>query len=148
MELWTRSFRCGVDFHAFTTFPLIHFTVRSKHNFRFYAIKVLSKEKIVRMKQIMHTRYEQAMLSSVQHPFIINLWGSFQDNTNLYMVMDFVSGGELFTLLRRSNVSFGSSFIRMICVAPRHILARLAYIPVYLRLRSVPAPCQTCLRGG
>ena len=57
------------------------------------------------MKQIMHTRYEQAMLSSVQHPFIINLWGSFQDNTNLYMVMDFVPGGELFTLLRRSNVS-------------------------------------------
>lgn len=57
------------------------------------------------MKQVMHTRYEQAMLSSVQHPFIINLWGSFQDSTNLYMVMDFVPGGELFTLLRRSNVS-------------------------------------------
>lgn len=93
---------------------------------------MLSKEKIVRMKQIMHTRYEQAMLSSVQHPFIINLWGSFQDNTNLYMVMDFVPGGELFTLLRRSNVSFGSFFIRMICVAPRHILARSAYIPAYL----------------
>lgn len=54
----------------------------------------------------MHTRYEQAMLSSVQHPFIINLWGSFQDSANLYMVMDFVPGGELFTLLRRSNVSF------------------------------------------
>ena len=44
------------------------------------------------------------MLLSVQHPFIINLWGSFQDATNLYMVMDFVPGGELFTLLRRSNV--------------------------------------------
>ena len=71
---------------------------------RFYAIKVLSKEKIVRMKQESHTRNEQMMLQAVQHPFIINLWGAFQDTSNLYMVMDFVAGGELFTLLRRSNV--------------------------------------------
>lgn len=57
------------------------------------------------MKQVSHTRNEQAMLQAVSHPFIINLWGTFQDYTNLYMVMDFVPGGELFTLLRRSNVS-------------------------------------------
>ena len=57
------------------------------------------------MKQVSHTRNEQQMLMAVQHPFIINLWGSFQDTANLYMVMDFVPGGELFTLLRRSNVS-------------------------------------------
>ena len=56
------------------------------------------------MKQIEHTNNEQRMLQSVQHPFIINLWGVFQDAGNLYMVMDFVPGGELFTLLRRSNV--------------------------------------------
>lgn len=80
------------------------YPVRSKHNLRFYAIKVLNKERIVRMKQIEHTNNEQQMLSSVQHPFIINLWGGFQDSGNLYMVMDFVPGGELFTLLRRSNV--------------------------------------------
>jgi protein kinase A len=57
------------------------------------------------MKQVEHTNNEQHMLEHVQHPFIINLWGSFQDAGNLYMVMDFVPGGELFTLLRRSNVS-------------------------------------------
>lgn len=80
------------------------FIARSKHNLRFYAIKVLNKERIVKMKQIEHTNNEMMMLESVQHPFIINLWGSFQDTGNLYMVMDFVPGGELFTLLRRSNV--------------------------------------------
>ena len=79
--------------------------VRSKHNLRFYAMKVLSKDKIVRTKQVEHTNNEKQMLESVQHPFIINLWGTFQDSSNLYMVMDFVPGGELFTLLRRSNVS-------------------------------------------
>lgn len=56
------------------------------------------------MKQVEHTNNEQHMLEAVQHPFIINLWGTFQDSANLYMVMDFVPGGELFTLLRRSNV--------------------------------------------
>jgi len=86
--------------------------VRSKHNLRFYAIKVLNKERIVKMKQVEHTNNEQQMLSSVQHPFIINLWGVFQDAGSLYMVMDFVPGGELFTLLRRSNV-------RPLCFLPR-----------------------------
>ena len=82
--------------------------MRSKHNLRFYAIKVLNKEKVLRMKQIEHTNNERNMLHRVNHNFIINLWGSFQDATNLYMVMDFVPGGELFTLLRRSNVSTSS----------------------------------------
>lgn len=60
------------------------------------------------MKQVEHTNNEMHMLELVQHPFIINLWGTFQDASNLYMVMDFVPGGELFTLLRRSNVSLPS----------------------------------------
>ena len=93
--------------------------MRSKHNLRFYAIKVLNKDKIVTMKQVSHTRNEQMMLQAVQHPFIINLWGSFQDATNLYMVMDFVPGGELFTLLRRSNVSTPLTSV-MRSVVPRH----------------------------
>ncbi|TFK26334.1 AGC/PKA protein kinase [Coprinopsis marcescibilis] len=84
------------------SFGRVHL-VQSLHNMRFYAIKVLNKERIVKMKQIEHTNNEMRMLESVQHPFIINLWGSFQDTSNLYMVMDFVPGGELFTLLRRSN---------------------------------------------
>jgi serine/threonine protein kinase len=88
------------------------YTVRSKHNLRFYAIKVLSKEKVVRTKQVQHTNNEREMLEAVQHPFIVNLWGTFQDSSNLYMVMDFVAGGELFTLLRRSNVRCPRSHFR------------------------------------
>jgi protein kinase A len=44
------------------------------------------------------------MLVRVRHPFLVNLWGTFQDVNNLYMVMDFVAGGELFSLLRKSQV--------------------------------------------
>ncbi|KAL5504660.1 TPK2 [Sanghuangporus vaninii] len=84
------------------SFGRVHL-VRSKHNLRFYAIKVLNKDKVVRTKQVQHTNNERALLEVTMHPFIVNLWGTFQDSRNLYMVMDFVPGGELFTLLRRSN---------------------------------------------
>lgn len=84
------------------SFGRVHL-VRSIYNHRFYAIKVLSKDKIVRTKQVEHTNNEKTLLEAVQHPFIVNLWGAFQDASNLYMVMDFVPGGELFTLLRKSG---------------------------------------------
>ncbi|PWN48200.1 kinase-like protein, partial [Violaceomyces palustris] len=84
------------------SFGRVHL-VRSKHNLRFYAIKVLKKEQVVRMKQVEHTNSERAVLSIVRHPFLVNLWGTFKDPTFLYMVMDYVPGGELFTLLRKSQ---------------------------------------------
>lgn len=56
------------------------------------------------MKQVEHTNDERRMLGEVKHPFLITLWGTFQDAKNLYMVMDFVEGGELFSLLRKSGV--------------------------------------------
>lgn len=87
------------------SFGRVHL-VRSCHNMRFYAVKVLNKERVVRMKQVEHTNSEREMLERVRHPFLVNLWGTFKDSQNLYMVMDFVSGGELFSLLRKSQVSF------------------------------------------
>ncbi|KAI9718178.1 MAG: camp-dependent protein kinase catalytic subunit [Chrysothrix sp. TS-e1954] len=77
--------------------------VQSKHNSRFYAIKVLKKAQVVKMKQVEHTNDERKMLARVKHPFLITLWGTFCDSRNLYMVMDFVEGGELFSLLRKSQ---------------------------------------------
>ncbi|KAM3515585.1 hypothetical protein MY11210_000763 [Beauveria gryllotalpidicola] len=84
------------------SFGRVHL-VQSKHNQRFYAIKVLKKAQVVKMKQVEHTNDERRMLSDVKHPFLITLWGTFQDWKSLYMVMDFVEGGELFSLLRKSG---------------------------------------------
>jgi protein kinase A len=84
------------------SFGRVHL-VQSKHNQRFYAVKVLKKAQVVKMKQVEHTNDERRMLSDVKHPFLITLWGTFQDWKNLYMVMDFVEGGELFSLLRKSG---------------------------------------------
>lgn len=89
------------------SFGRVHL-VQSKHNQRFYAVKVLKKAQVVKMKQVEHTNDERRMLQQVKHPFLITLWGTFQDSKNLYMVMDFVEGGELFSLLRKSQVGQGS----------------------------------------
>lgn len=85
------------------SFGRVHL-VQSKHNQRYYAVKVLKKQQVVKMKQVEHTNDERKMLQEVKHPFLITLWGTFQDSKNLYMVMDFVEGGELFSLLRKSQV--------------------------------------------
>ncbi|KAK8055463.1 hypothetical protein PG993_000690 [Apiospora rasikravindrae] len=84
------------------SFGRVHL-VQSKHNQRYYAIKVLKKAQVVKMKQVEHTNDERKMLSEVKHPFLITLWGTFHDCKNIYMVMDFVEGGELFSLLRKSG---------------------------------------------
>ncbi|KAJ5519422.1 AGC-kinase C-terminal [Penicillium expansum] len=84
------------------SFGRVHL-VQSNHNHRFYAMKVLKKAQVVKMKQIEHTNDERRMLNRVRHPFLVTLWGTWQDSRNLYMVMDFVEGGELFSLLRKSQ---------------------------------------------
>ncbi|KAI9253285.1 camp-dependent protein kinase 6 [Helicostylum pulchrum] len=84
------------------SFGRVHL-VQSKINNRFYALKVLKKAEIVQLKQVEHTNNERAILTRIQHPFVVNFWGSFQDSLNLYMVLDYVPGGELFSLLRKSK---------------------------------------------
>lgn len=92
------------------SFGRVHL-VKSNHNSRYYAVKVLKKQQVVKMKQVEHTNDERRMLQEVKHPFLITLWGTFQDSRNLYMVMDFVEGGELFSLLRKSQVRLGRQYL-------------------------------------
>jgi hypothetical protein len=68
-----------------------------------FAIKMLKKENIVKMKQIEHTLNEKKILHSINFPFIVYLAHSFKDNSNLYMVLEYVSGGEMFTHLRKTG---------------------------------------------
>ena len=44
-------------------------------------------------------------LSDKQHPYIVSLHHSFQDDSHLYLVMDFVNGGQIFFHLRQARPS-------------------------------------------
>ncbi|KAG0321353.1 camp-dependent protein kinase catalytic subunit [Linnemannia gamsii] len=75
--------------------------VQSIYNSRFYALKVLKKKQIVQSNQVEHVNEEKRILEQIRHPFLVKTWGTFQDHANLYIVMDYVVGGELFSVLRR-----------------------------------------------
>ena len=66
-------------------------------------MKVLRKEAIVARKQVDHTRAEKAILQKIRHPFIVSLHFAFQTEDKLYMVLDFVNGGELFFHLKKEG---------------------------------------------
>ena len=68
-----------------------------------YALKILKKGEIIRLKQVDHILSEVNLLSRIQHPFIVNLMAQFQDGARLYMVLEFVPGGELFSHLRKEG---------------------------------------------
>jgi len=63
-------------------------------------IKIMRKADIVKMRQVEHIKNEKNILSSISHPLLVNLRYSFQDRSNLYLVFDYVPGGELFRMLR------------------------------------------------
>ncbi|XP_075257520.1 cAMP-dependent protein kinase catalytic subunit beta-like isoform X2 [Convolutriloba macropyga] len=70
---------------------------------KYYAIKVLDKQKVVKLKQIDHTIMEKKILACIRFPFIVRQAFAFKDNSYLYIALEFVTGGEMFTHLRRSK---------------------------------------------
>ncbi|KAI8970161.1 kinase-like domain-containing protein [Mycotypha africana] len=82
------------------SFGRVHLA-QSKVNGKHYAIKVLDKYDVVRLKQVEHVNNEPTILREISHPFLITLWDAFQDDTHLFMVLDYIPGGELFRVLRK-----------------------------------------------
>ena len=69
-----------------------------------YALKILRKVDIIRLKQVEHVRNERSTLGAVAgHPFITKLIRTFADRDSLYMLLDYCPGGEVFTYLRRAR---------------------------------------------
>merc|ERR1712137_1220246 len=77
---------------------------------KYYALKMLQKSVIVRLKQVQHTINEkQVLLKSIECPFIVKLEYSAQDQKNVYFVMEYALGGELFTHLRSAGRFSGAT---------------------------------------
>lgn len=82
------------------------YQVKKKDNGRIYAMKILSKKLIVKKKEIAHTIGERNILvrtSAAASPFIVGLKFSFQTPMDLYLVTDYMSGGELFWHLQKEG---------------------------------------------
>lgn len=79
----------------------IVFLVKHNHSNKYYAMKILEKEKIVKLKQIEHSYYEKKILCGLNFPFVVYMKYFFKDNVYLYYVLPFIAGGEMFSHLRK-----------------------------------------------
>ena len=70
--------------------------VRLKANKKVYAMKILSKNMLKLKKQEIHTKTERDLMVKINCPFIVNIKSAFQDSTKLYMVSEFMQGGDMF----------------------------------------------------
>ncbi|MCJ1466860.1 serine/threonine protein kinase, AGC [Pseudocyphellaria aurata] len=76
---------------------------KSRDN-KVFALKILRKVDIIRLKQIEHIQNERNTLAAVNgHPFITTMITTFSDRDCLYMLLDYCPGGEVFTYLRRAK---------------------------------------------
>lgn len=64
-----------------------------------YALKMLSKREIIGHHQVEGVIREKNIMSSIDHPFVVNLVSTFQDDRHLYMLIELVQGGELFSVV-------------------------------------------------
>ena len=66
----------------------------------YVAMKIMKKAEIIKSKQADHISNEIKILSMIDHPFVITFGGFTQDDRNLYLALECINGGELFTYLR------------------------------------------------
>ena len=79
---------------------------KKKKSGKVYVMKILKKNDIIKQKQVDHVYSEYTILSMLKHPFIVQLIGvNFEDPKYIYFILEYIQGGELFTLLR-SKVTF------------------------------------------
>lgn len=68
-----------------------------------FAMKILRKADMVEKEQIAHVRAERDILVEADHQWVVKMHYSFQDPLNLYLVMEFLPGGDMMTLLMKKD---------------------------------------------
>jgi 3-phosphoinositide dependent protein kinase-1 len=75
-----------------------------RQTLREYAIKVLDKRHIIKEKKVKYVNIEKDTLNRLtEHPGIVRLYYTFQDERSLYFVLDLASGGELLGFLKKTG---------------------------------------------
>jgi len=101
----------------------------------FYAMKVLKKAVIVRNKETkevdreinFYAKLERDVLASVQHPFIVDLKYAFQARNKVYLIMEYLAGGELFMQLQKERMLMEDTaifYLSQVLLALEHLHAQ------------------------
>lgn len=77
--------------------------VRHKNDRQLYAMKSMSKKILADNGQIEQTLIEKNVLVKTQHPFLVGARFTFQSETKIFLILDYVAGGELFSRLKEEG---------------------------------------------
>jgi serine/threonine protein kinase/CRP-like cAMP-binding protein len=102
--------------------------VRHKKSGMPFAMKILSKKQILLNKQQQNVMNEKNLLSKCDHPFLLKLYQTFKDSKKLYLLVEFVQGGELFQYLHCQPNSIGKITEQHAKFYFSHVLLALEYL--------------------
>ncbi|KAK8547256.1 hypothetical protein V6N13_097972 [Hibiscus sabdariffa] len=98
---------CVDDFHLLTIIGRGAFgevrLCQEKKSGDIFAMKKLKKSEMLSRGQVEHVRAERNLLAEVASHFIVKLYYSFQDAEYLYLIMEYLPGGDMMTLLMRED---------------------------------------------
>ena len=94
-----------------------------------FALKCMSKRRLIEMQQVEHVMSERHILTTCDHPFLMGLVATFEDAHSLYLLLELVPNGELFTLMRRRH--------RLLEVEARFYCACVCCALSYLHTRQI-----------
>ena len=113
--------------------------VTRKSDGKIYALKSLIKTEMFKKDQLAHVRAERDILAESDSPWVVKLHNTFQDTAYLYMLMEFLPGGDLMTMLIRYEIfslSVTRFYMAQIIMAIEEV-HRHGYIHRYAQFRSV-----------
>lgn len=88
--------------------------VEHKGTKQLFALKYIDKEKCIRMRAVENVISERRLLEHINYNFIVNLRYAFQDEENLFMVIDLMLGGDLRFHLDRLG-ALPEEYVRFYC---------------------------------
>jgi Serine/threonine protein kinase len=78
--------------------------VRKKQDGKVYALKRLAKTEMVSHEQLPRVRAERDALAESDSEWVVKLYTTFQDSTSLYLLMEYLPGGDLMALLIKYQI--------------------------------------------
>uniref|UniRef100_A0A8C6XUX6 Serine/threonine kinase 32A n=1 Tax=Naja naja TaxID=35670 RepID=A0A8C6XUX6_NAJNA len=103
--------------------------VQKKDTKKMYAMKYMNKQKCVERNEVRNVFKELQIMQGLEHPFLVNLWYSFQDEEDMFMVVDLLLGGDLRYHLQQ-NVRFEEETVKL-------FICELALALDYLQSRNI-----------
>jgi protein-serine/threonine kinase len=129
-----RTKLCLDDFHTVKVIGKGAFgevrLVQKKDTGKIYAMKTLLKSEMYKKDQLAHVKAERDVLAGSDSPWVVSLYYSFQDSQYLYLIMEFLPGGDLMTMLIKYDI-FSEDITRFYiaeCVLAIETVHKLGFI--------------------